>query len=127
MFTKITHISIFVLDQDKALVFYQKLGFLVHTDEYFGTLRWLTLCLPGQKDVEIALLEAQTDAEKALVGKQADQKPLFSLETDNCQQDYERLSKDGVIFAEKPMEQPWGVSAGFQDLYGNKLYMCQPL
>lgn len=126
MFTKITHITVFVVDQEKALAFYTKLGFSVHTDAQFGPMRWLTLCLPEQKDVELALLEAETEAEKALVGKQADQKPFITLETDNCQADYERLSNDGVTFLAKPTEEPWGTSAALKDPYGNLIYICQP-
>jgi predicted enzyme related to lactoylglutathione lyase len=126
MITHITHITLFVAKQDDALQFYQKLGFSIHTDADFGTMRWLTLCLPGQKDVELALIKAETDEEKALVGKQAAAKPFISFQTDNCHADYERLEKAGVIFLEKPTEQPWGISAACKDLYGNILYMCQP-
>lgn len=127
MFGGVSHISIFVTDQEKALAFYTKLGFIVHTDERFGTMRWLTLCLPQQRTFEVALLKAETDQEKALVGKQAAEKPLMNLETDNCHADYERLSKEGVFFFEKPKEEPWGISAAFKDLEGNILYMCQSL
>src|SRR5438105_2350383 len=125
MITKITHLSIFVTNQDEALQFYKKLGFSLHTDEQFGDLRWLTLCLPQQSDVEIALILAATPEEKALVGKQAASKPLFSVETDDCKRDYEILKAHGVTFLEAPAEQPWGISTALKDLYGNTIYMCQ--
>lgn len=125
MFTKITHITVFVTNQDDALAFYQKLGFKMHTDASFGDIRWLTLCLPEQPDVEIALIKAEDEQELALVGKQSASKPLLSLETDNCRQDYERLLQAGVTFLEAPTERPWGIAAVMQDIYGNIIYMCQ--
>jgi catechol 2,3-dioxygenase-like lactoylglutathione lyase family enzyme len=125
MLTKITHITLFVNDQDTALNFYQKLGFKVHTDAMFGEMRWLTLHLPTQIDMELVLLKAESEHEKALVGKQAGDKPVFNFETSDCLGDYERLSVAGVNFLAKPETQPWGTSAAFTDADGNVLYMCQ--
>jgi len=126
MFTKITHITLFVHDQDKALDFYKKLGFAVHTDAQFGEMRWLTLHLPEQKDVELALIKAETEQEKVLVGKQGASKPLLSFESNNCNHDYETLKNNGIKFIEAPTEQPWGISMAFEDVYGNMIYICQP-
>lgn len=125
MLTKITHITLFVENQDAALAFYQKLGFIVHTDADFGPMRWLTLCLPEQKDLELVLMKAETEAEKALVGKQAAAKPLLSFESTDCFKDYERLKNLGVLFVEEPKSQPWGIGAVLQDVDGNLIYMCQ--
>lgn len=127
MIAKITHITMFVTNQDDALAFYKKLGFTVHTDAQFGPMRWLTLHLPSQKDMELVLMLAESPEEKALVGKQAALKPLISFETTDCQADYEKLKAAGVEFPEAPAEQPWGISVGFMDLYGNALYMCQTI
>lgn len=125
MFTKISHITLFVSNQDKALDFYQKLGFIVHTDAEYGPMRWLTVCLPEQKDIELVIMLAETEVEKALVGKQAGDKPFLSLETSDCKGDYEKLSATGVKFLEKPKEEPWGISAALQDPYGNLIYICE--
>lgn len=125
MLTKVTHLTLFVIDQDAALDFYKKIGFEVHTDADFDGFRWLTMCLPEQKDFEFALIKAETPEEQALVGKQAGEKPLFNLETNDCRNDYERLKGVGVTFIEEPAEQPWGVSAAFNDVSGNVIYMCE--
>jgi len=127
MLTKITHITVFVTNQDEALAFYKKLGFTVHTDAQFGTMRWLTLHLPEQKDVELILMLAESEAEKALVGKQGADKPVISFETTDCYKDYEQLKIAGVLFTEEPAQQPWGIAVGFKDLYGNVLYMAQTI
>ncbi|MGI8583684.1 MAG: VOC family protein [Chitinophagaceae bacterium] len=46
MITKVSHICIYVLNQDSAYDFYvSKLGFKVHTDAPMGKdARWLTVC-----------------------------------------------------------------------------------
>lgn len=126
MITKITHLTLFVADQAEALLFYNKIGFTIHTDAQFGEMRWLTLCLPGQKDFELAVLLAETPEEKALVGKQAASKPLFTLESDDCKRDYEQMKQAGVQFLAEPTTEQWGISTACKDLYGNVIYICQP-
>lgn len=132
MINKITHFTLFVDNQDVALRFYtEKLGFKVHTDAMItdstmSEMRWLTLNLPGQKDVELAIMLAGSPLEKSLVGKQGGDKPLFCLETSDCKKDYETLIKSGVEGVQAPKEEPWGVSALFKDQNGNLIYISQP-
>src|SRR5882672_4257685 len=59
MISKMSHVSIFVINQDSAYDFYvNKLGFKVHTDAQMGPgKRWLTVCPPDQPDLEITLME----------------------------------------------------------------------
>ena len=125
MLTKVTHLTLFVNDQEAALEFYQKLGFAVHTDAQFGSLRWLTLCLPHDKNFELVLMPAEGDFEKALVGKQGGNKPFFSLETDDCKGDYERLKNVGVTFIQEPKDEQWGISMACLDSEGNAIYFAQ--
>jgi catechol 2,3-dioxygenase-like lactoylglutathione lyase family enzyme len=58
MITKLSVVTIFVLDQDKAYEFYvNKLGFNVRTDSKMENgFRWLTVSTPSQPELEIALL-----------------------------------------------------------------------
>lgn len=129
MLTKLTHLTVFVTNQDEALKFYtENLGFLVHTDAMFGEhLRWLTIMLPGDKDLEISLLLAETPEEKALVGKQAATKPLFAFSTEDCQKTYDTFKQRGVKMTSAPEQQPWGISMACEDLYGNAIYVVQNL
>jgi lactoylglutathione lyase len=56
---------------DEAIEFYsKKLGFELQEDAAFCESRWVTLSLPDQRDVTIALERATTDDDRALVGKQ---------------------------------------------------------
>lgn len=126
MITGVSHITIFVHNQDEALAFYtQKMGFDVHTDAMFGTERWLTICPKTNRNLEITLVQA-TDKNNHLVGKQAGELPFLSFSTDDCHKTYQELSSKGVEFTQKPVTEPWGVSAMFKDLYGNIFYLNQP-
>ena len=127
MITAVSHVTLFVEDQDKALAFYTNvLGFELHTDAMFGPdMRWLTINAKGQENFEIALMKATTPEEKALVGKQAHEHPFLCLATNDCHGDYERLTKAGVTFIEAPQEQPWGIQAIFKDLYGTTFVLVQ--
>ncbi len=56
MSTKISHVNVFVLDQDRALAFYtEKLGFEVRTDVTMDGMRWLTVGPRDQPDLNVLL------------------------------------------------------------------------
>lgn len=127
MITNVTHLTLYVNDQDKALAFYKDtLGFKVHTDAQYGPMRWLTLSPVENKHFEISLMLASTPEERALVGKQGAQKPFFCVSTDDCKATVKTLKEAGVTFLQDAKEEQWGTSATFVDLYGNIIYMVQP-
>jgi hypothetical protein len=72
------------------------------------------------------LIKAIEPEAQALIGKQASKEPLFSLQTDNCQGDFEVLRAQGVMFIQEPKKEDWRTAALFQDSHGNLLYMVQP-
>ncbi|MFI5341014.1 MAG: VOC family protein [Candidatus Methylomirabilales bacterium] len=122
MIKRLTHVTIMVRDQDEALDWYtRKLGFKKVHDER-GTipgLRWPTIAPAGQESPEIVLLKAQDgDA----VGRGA----MWVLEADDCRKTYEELRARGVTFRSAPEDAPWGVSAVFEDLYGNQFNLVEP-
>lgn len=125
MFMAITHITMFVENQDATLNFYKKLGMEVHTDANFEGMRWLTLCFPNKRDFELVVMQARTDVEKALVGKQGGDVPFINIESNDCKKDYEVLKAQGIEFLSEPELQPWGISMALIDNSGNKIYICQ--
>jgi len=129
MLTKLTHITLFVKDQNEALDFYtKKLGFKIHTDAMFGeNNRWVTITLAQQNDMEIALMLAESAEEKALVGRQGWQKPFLAFACDDCEATHQALKKNGVKIVSQPEKQAWGISMAAEDLYGNNLYIVQGL
>jgi len=136
MITKLSHASLFVLDQDKAYDFYvNKLGFKVHTDvKMENGFRWLTLTAPEQPELEIPILqplhpgmhndEEIQNAFKVLLGKGA--LGAGVLHTPDCRATYEELKAKGVEFKSEPREQFYGTEAIIMDGCGNWFSMTQP-
>jgi predicted enzyme related to lactoylglutathione lyase len=136
MLKKLTNVSVWVNDQDEALAFYtEKLGMELREDvtvPELGNFRWLTVGVPGQPDVALALMtvpgppvfEAETQAQiKSLVAKGVASGLFFA--TDDCNATFEELSERGVEFIQEPTEQPYGIDAGFRDSSGNQIRMAQ--
>src|SRR5262245_54388054 len=118
--------SFLVKDYDQALEFYtKKLGFVVVEDVPMGEDRWLTISLPGNHDCVLALHEAKSAEDMALVGKQFGSFPSLGIVTDDCIGDYQRMKALGVKFHGEPNVQPYGTGVMFEDLYGNMIYMNQ--
>jgi catechol 2,3-dioxygenase-like lactoylglutathione lyase family enzyme len=57
MISGLSHVGIWVADQDRAVKFYtEKLGYRVHTDaDLGGGGRWVTIVHPEQPDLEVIL------------------------------------------------------------------------
>jgi predicted enzyme related to lactoylglutathione lyase len=126
MITKLKSVVLLVHDQEEALKFFtQKLGFEVHTDAKFGEdNRWLTVSVPGQKDLEIALEHARTPDAKATVGKQmTGGTSLLGFYTNNIKKEVESFKKNGVEIVGDIAETPAGKFVVFKDLYGNQFYL----
>ena len=124
MITGLSHVTLYVKDQDEALKWYTEvLGLQVRTDARFGDeFRWLTVGAAGQPDLEIILFRPVTPDHEAQLGKQN----LGVFATDDCRRDIETLRSRGVKILREPQDQPYGVEASFEDLYGNGFALVQP-
>src|SRR5262249_40130509 len=123
---RLTVMTLFVHDQDQAVRFFvDRLGFVVSEDSRMGDYRWLLVRAPGTPDVAINLELAKTDDERALVGKQGGSKALFGFTTDDCRRDFRAMQDRGVTFEGEPQTTPFGIGVMLQDLYGNKMYLCE--
>jgi catechol 2,3-dioxygenase-like lactoylglutathione lyase family enzyme len=134
MITKMSHTTLFVLDQVEALDFYKnKLGFEVRTDSTMdGGFRWLTVGPKNQPDLEIVLMAISP-------GQMFDEKTAGTIkelvkngklgagvfECDNCRATYEELKAKGVIFMSEPEQKFYGVEALFKDNSGNWFSMTE--
>jgi hypothetical protein len=81
--------------------------------------------LPDNEEFCINLDVAKTSEQKALVGRQAADLPLFSIDTDDCMSEYRALKERGVEFEGEPEARPYGTGVLMKDLYGNKIYINQ--
>lgn len=125
MITKVTHVTIWVKDQDEALKFYRdQLGFKVVTDDSttVPNYRWLTIAPQQQGDLVIALNLATTPEQLAGVGKQG----IFILDSTDIHADYADLKAKGVKLQAGVNVNPWGSDFIFEDLYGNDFDVVQP-
>jgi catechol 2,3-dioxygenase-like lactoylglutathione lyase family enzyme len=123
MLTKLAHVTVIVRDQEEALGFYvDKLGMEKREDRRMGEFRWLTVA-PKGSDVAIVLqrpaapFQTPEVAERMLA--RVGQGTTWVVETDDCRKDYAAMMAKGVKFRGEPEDLPWGVSAVFEDLYGN--------
>jgi catechol 2,3-dioxygenase-like lactoylglutathione lyase family enzyme len=134
MITKLTHMCIYVLDQDSAYDFYvNKLGFTVSVDAPMNQdSRWLTVCPPEQPELEISLFlvvegEIFTPetvvAMTTLIRKGTFGAAVFAC--DNLLATYEELKAKGVVFKKPPTKEFYGFEALFIDNSGNWFSLSQ--
>lgn len=115
--------SVFVNDQPAAVDFYTTvLGFTKHRDiPLGGGASWITMVSPDDPDGPELLLEpaghpAVQPYRDALV---EDGIPLAQFTVDDVQQEYDRLTAQGVTFTQKPIDIGTAVVAVFDDTCGN--------
>lgn len=136
MIARLSHASVYVLDQDSAHDFYvNKLGFKVHTDAPMGPgMRWLTVCPPEQPELEIILMPIQ--AGMALKEEAAEQlrglvrAGAFGFGVFECRDiyaTYEELKAKGVVFSKPPKQEFYGIEAVFEDDSGNWFSLGQKM
>ena len=136
MLKQLTHVNVWVHDQDEALAFYtDKLGMELRDDTTVAEMdnfRWLTVGPPGQDDVALTLMAIPeppvfapetADQIRDLMAKGVSGGLFFS--TDDCRGTYEELKAKGVEFTEEPSERPYGIDAGFRDPSGNAIRLVQ--
>jgi catechol 2,3-dioxygenase-like lactoylglutathione lyase family enzyme len=133
---RLTHVTQWVHDQDEALVFYkEKLGMEVREDatlEELGGFRWLSVGLPDQPEMAVALLripgppvfdEETTAKLNDLVAKGAAGGLFFA--TEDLQGVYRQLKASGADIVQEPTEQPYGVDMAVRDPTGNEIRLAQ--
>jgi len=128
MINTLSHICVYVLNQESAYDFYvNKLGLQVHTDAPMGPgNRWLTVTTPGQPGLEISLLLVQEGPvftkETVTIMTELIKKGTFGpgvFECNDIYATYEELKSKGVEFTKAPTEEFYGVEALFKDDSGN--------
>jgi predicted enzyme related to lactoylglutathione lyase len=130
----LSHVFLYVLDQDEALRFYtEAVGLEVRTDARMGDYRWLTVGPPKQPEVELGLAAigpplppADFDTVRDLVVKGSMGAVIFA--TDDCRATFEQIRAAGGQVLQEPTEQPYGVlDCAFRDPSGNMVRFSQQL
>ena len=134
MIQRLSHTTIYVLNQDSAKAFYvDKLGFEVRMDAKMDNgFRWLTVSPKGQPDLQLILMQVdgpnmQPDVAKAIQTLLTQGKLNGGvLQTSDCRATYNELKAKGVEFPSPPKEQFYGVEAIMKDDSGNWFSMTEP-
>jgi catechol 2,3-dioxygenase-like lactoylglutathione lyase family enzyme len=134
MITKMSHVLIWVKNQQEALEFYRdKLGFEVDTDAEMGPdFRWLTMRIKDQPGFEIILAEPKAgmllDEESAAQLRSLIDKGVLGggvFDADDIYKTYGDLKARGVEFKGPPSEQSWGTATVLKDNSGNWFSLSQ--
>jgi catechol 2,3-dioxygenase-like lactoylglutathione lyase family enzyme len=134
MNTHLSHIALWVRDQDEAAAFYtEKLGFEVREDvtlAEFGGYRWLTVGQPENADFALSLNKPgppfdddKVDAINKLMADGMLTGLFFA--TDDIQAVHEQLKSRGVEIEQAPTQQPYGTEIVLRDPSGNSIRYVQ--
>ncbi|MEM7369140.1 MAG: VOC family protein [Bacteroidota bacterium] len=134
MITKLSHASIYVLDQASARDFYlNKLGFEEKMNVPLGEdVAWITVSPKDQPDLQLTLMpinqgnmfSAETAEQLAsLVANGAFGFGVFACK--DIYATYQELSDKGVVFTKAPTEEFYGIEAMFKDDSGNWFSLTQ--
>ena len=123
MIKGLANVTLAVRDYDEAIQWFtEKLGLELRMDGSMGgDYRFVTVGVPGQDDVSIVLHktpESDQGGKSSIHG--------FLFHTDHCRNEAQRLRETGVKITLEPEEQPWGVQAVLEDLYGNTHVLVEP-
>lgn len=134
MIQRVSHATIYVLDQDAARDFYEnKLGFEVRMDQSMDNgFRWLTVSPKTQPHFQLILMKVDgpnIQPDDATILKELLSKGRLGgavLQVDDCRATYEELKAKGVDFVSPPADRFYGVECVMKDNSGNWFSMTQP-
>ncbi|MEO8143785.1 MAG: VOC family protein [Betaproteobacteria bacterium] len=122
-------ISLVVREYDEALRFFVGiLGFRLVEDTYVPEQdkRWVVVKPEGTGGACLLLARATTEDQTRRVGSQTGGRVFLFLYTDDLLRDYAQYKSKEVKFIREPDQQPHGLVAVFEDLYGNAWDLIQP-
>lgn len=120
--------ALMVDDYDTAIAFYVgKLGFVLREDTVLSPAkRWVVVAPPGS-DAGLLLARAANEDQRRAIGQQGGGRVFLFLETDNFARDHRAYAERGVRFVEPPRHELYGTVAVFEDLYGNRWDLIEPV
>lgn len=120
--------ALLVDEYDTALTFFVgKLGFEVSEDTQLEDgKRWIVVAPEGAAN-GLLLARAIGERQRNAIGDQSGGRVFLFLETDDFARDYLAYTQQGVSFVEEPRREPYGIVAVFEDLYGNRRDLIEPI
>lgn len=126
MINRVSTVSVFVGDQERAKVFYTDiLGFELRADAplYPGAkARWIAVAPEGaETELILYLPDENWSHYEQVVGKSQ----AITLDVSDMESTSKALKSMGVNFVQEPDVQPWGTFAIIEDSEGNNLLLVQ--
>lgn len=124
------HVALVVRDYDEAIEFFcGKLHFELIEDSYQPEQdkRWITVAPPQSDGTTLLLARASTSEQEMRVGNQTGGRVFLFLSTDDFKRDYDEMRAKGIRFVRKPKVESYGTVAVFEDLYGNRWDLIEPI
>jgi hypothetical protein len=81
----------------------------------------------GASETGLLLARAATPEQRAAVGRQGGGRVFLFLHTDDFARDHAVYRSRGVRFVEEPRQESYGRVVVFEDLYGNRWDLVEPL
>lgn len=119
--------TLVVRDYDEAIDFFvDKVGFtLIEDTRLTDSKRWVLVAPTPTTETKILLAKADGATQQHAIGNQSGGRVCMFLHNDDFDRDYQLMSARGVHFLELPRQEPYGIVAVFEDLYGNKWDLIQ--
>ena len=120
--------TLLVDEYDTAITFFVgKLGFELRNDIALQEgKRWVVVAPHGAVS-GLLLARAVGDRQRVAIGDQSGGRVFLFLETDDFARDHLAYTQRGIIFVEPPRHEPYGIVAVFEDLYGNRWDLIEPI
>lgn len=124
----IAHIALVVNNYDEAIAYYtKKLHFILLEDTRLSeTKRWVIVKPNGNGQCSLLLAQAANEEQISRIGNQTGGRVFLFLYTADFWRDYKNMLLNKINFIRQPEEQPYGIVAVFEDLYGNLWDLIQP-
>jgi catechol 2,3-dioxygenase-like lactoylglutathione lyase family enzyme len=125
---RLAALTLLIAEYDEAIAWFTRsLGFALICDIALGAgKRWVVVS-PGEGGAQIVLAQPGDERQRARIGDQAGGRVMMFLHTDNFARDHEAMQARGVRFLEEPRSEPYGTVAVFEDAWGNRWDLIEPL
>jgi len=123
------NLTAFLVDEYNTAVnfFVGKLGFELRDDIALANgKRWVVVAPHGASS-GLLLARAVGDRQREAIGDQSGGRVFLFLETDDFARDHLAYTQRGIRFVEAPRYEPYGTVAVFEDLYGNRWDLIEPV
>ena len=119
--------TLVVPDYDEAIAFMRDgLGFMVREDhDLGGGKRWVVV--GGEDGGALLLARATNERQQAAIGDQFGGRVGLIAHTDDFEDRAKALEAAGARFCEAPRHEPYGTVAVFEDPWGNRWDLIQPV